>query len=358
MINRAHRRDYLRQILHAAGEPVSTAAVHALLVGWVRRHGDDADDHHDKTTIRDLKVLEELDYAQSQTDPEDKRKLLWSAVGRSHSLVLSPADAMSLSAIFQHAERFGLQSATEELKGLRDYAERVMQDGSVRKLNFSKRITSGTRFTQLQPGKYRAQHLKRLQTAILQNEPLEVWYRPRNADDVECVYQLKPLGLSHQDSNIYLSAYVAEEQWLGKAPDPAVPRGKYSSNGPNRLCALMLHRITKVEPGKRIIDDPEGYDIHADEAQKDLVTIHSAAQKTRLRLSQNLYNRLSENPLDKNQKLLQEGDKWLLTCKVRDTQGLRLFLMANAADIEVLEPLALRAHIHEMLALALKTYEQ
>jgi len=55
---------------------------------------------------------------------------------------------------------------------------------------------------------------------------------------------------------------------------------------------------------------------------------------------------------------LPDGDKWLLTCKVRDTQGLRLFLMANAADIEVLEPLALRAHIHEMLTLALKTYEQ
>ncbi|EKT4461915.1 transcriptional regulator-like protein [Pseudomonas putida] len=358
MINLAHRRDYLRQILRAAGKPLSTADVHAKLVAWVGRHGDAADDQRDKTTIRDLKALEELNYVQSQTDPEDKRGLLWSAVGRSHSLVLSPSDAMSLWAVFQHAERFGLQSATDELKGLRDYTELVMQDGSVRKLNFTKRITSGTRFTQLQPGKYKAQHLKQIQMAILDNEALEVWYRPRNADGVECVYQLKPLGLSHQDSNIYLSAYVTEEQWLGNAPAPDEPRGKYSSNGPNTLCALMLHRITKVEPGKRIIDDPEGYDIHADEAQTDLVTIHSPAQKTRLRLSQNLYNRLAENPLDKNQKLLPDGDKWLLTCKVRDTQGLRLFLMANAADIEVLEPLALRAHIHEMLTLALKTYEQ
>ena len=358
MINRAHRRDYLRQILHAAGKPVSTAHIHTQLVGWVERHGDDSDVHHEKTTIRDLKVLQELKYVQSEKDPNDKRGLLWVAVGRSHSLVLSPSDAMSLSAIFQHAERFGLQSATDEVKGLRDYAELVMQDGSVRKLNFSKRITSGTQFTVLQPGKHSSQHLKRLQTAILEDEPLEVWYRPRDTEGVECIYQLKPLGLSHQDSNIYLSAYVAEEQWLGKPPDPGMPRGKYSSNGPNTLCALMLHRITKIEPGKRIINDPEGYDIHADEAQKDLVTIHSPAQKTRLRLSENLYNRLSENPLDKNQKLSQEGGKWLLTCKIRDTQGLRLFLMANAADIEVIEPLALRTHIHEMLVAALKTYEQ
>lgn len=358
MINLAHRRDYLRQILHAAGKPLTTAQVHAKLVGWVRRHGDDDKEHLEKTTIRDLKVLRDLGYVQSQTDPADRRGLLWSAMGRSHSLVLSPSDAMSLSAIFQHAERFGLQSATDELKGLKDYADLVMQDGSKRKLNFSKRITSGTRFTVLQPGKYKPQHLQRLQTAILENEPLEVWYRPRDAKGVECIYQLKPLGLSHQDSNIYLSAYVAEEQWRGKAPGPEVPRGKYSSNGPNTLCALMLHRITKVEPGKRIIDDPDNYDIHAEEAQKDLVTIHSAAQKVRLRLRENLYNRLSENPLDKNQKLLRDGDKWLLTCRIRDTQGLRLFLMANAADIEVLEPLALRVHIHGMLSAALKTYEQ
>lgn len=358
MINRAHRRDYLRQILHAAGKPVPTSTIHKKLVGWVRRHGDDDDNHHERTTIRDLTVLKELKYVQSQRDPENGRGLLWSAVGRSHSLVLSPSDAMSLSAIFKHAERFGLQAATDELKGLQDYTELVMHDGSRRKLNFSKRITSGTRFTVLQPGKYNAKHLERLQMAILEGEPLEVWYRPLNANGVECIYQLKPLGLSHQDSNIYLSAYVAEEQWLGEAPGPDVPRGKYSSNGPDKLCALMLHRITKVEPGKRIIDDPEDYDIHADEAQKDLLTIHSPAQKTRLRLSPNLYNRLSENPLEKNQKLLQDGDKWLLTCRIRDTQGLRLFLMANAADIEVLEPLALRAHIHEMLTVALKTYER
>lgn len=357
MINRAHRRDYLRQILRAAGKPVSTADIHKKLASWVERHGDDGDIHHEKTTNRDLKVLKELKYVQSEKSTTDKRELLWRAVGRSHSLVLSPSDAMSLTAIFQHAERFGLQSATQELKGLRDYAELVMQDGAKRKLDFSKRITTGTRFTVLQPGKHDPEHLKCLQDAILEDRPLEVWYRPRDTDGVECVYQLKPLGLSHQDSNIYLSAFVAEEQWLGKAPDADTPRGKYSSNGPNQLCALMLHRITRVEPGKRTIDDPQGYDIHSDEARKDLVSLHTPPQLTRLRLSDNLYNRLSENPLDKDQKLAPDGDKWVLTCTIRDTQGLRLFLMANAADIEVLAPQPLRDHVRQKLAAALSTYE-
>lgn len=357
MINRAHRRDYLRQILHAEGKPVKTADLHKRLAGWVTSNAYGGAVHHEKTTLRDLKVLRGLGYVESEEWEEDKRVLTWKAVGRSHSLVLSPEDAMSLAAIFQHAERFGLQSATNELTGLRDYAELVMQDGCIRKLDYSKRITSGTRFTVLRPSKHNPEHLKRLQTAIREDTPLEVGYLPRDAGGVECIYQLKPLGLSHQDSNIYLSAYVVEEKWLGQEPDAELPRGKYSSNGPNKLCALMLHRITKVEPGKRNINDPEGYDVHSDEAQKDLVSVYSPPHLTCLRLSANLYNRLAENPLEKDQKLEPDGNKWLLTCKTRDTQGLRLFLMANAADIEVLKPIALRVHIRRMLIAALRTYE-
>lgn len=358
MINRAHRRDYLRQILHAAGKPVKTSDLHKRLVSWVSRKGDGSDVHHEKTTIRDLKVLRGLNYVECEEGVEDKRELFWKAVGRSHSLVLSPSDAMSLTAIFQHAERFGMKSATDALGGLRDYAELVMQDGSTRELDFNKRITSGTRFTILQPGKYNPEHLKRLQTAIMQDSPLEVGYLPRDADGFECIYQLKPLGLSHQDSNIYLSAYVLEEKWLDAGLKAELPHGKYNSNGPNKICALMLHRITKVEPGKRIINDPEGYDIRNDDAQKDLVSVHTPRQITRLLLSDNLHNRLTENPLEKNQKVKPCGSKWLLTCKTRDSQGLRLFLMANAADIEVLEPITLREHIQQMLIAALETYKK
>jgi predicted DNA-binding transcriptional regulator YafY len=357
MIDRAHRRDYVRQILRGAAAPLSTTDIHKKLVVWVDRHGDAGDVHDKKTTLRDLELLKKLKYVDSENSQEDQRLLLWKAVGRSHSLVLSPTDAMSLTAVFQHAERFGLQLATDELKGLREYAELVMQDGTERKLDYTKRLTSGTRFTLLQPGQYNPEHLKRVQRAILDGVPLEVGYRPRDARGVECTYQLTPLGLSYQDSNIYLSAYIVEEDWPGEAPAPELPRGKYSSNGPNKLCALMLHRITKVEPGKRIPFEPEGYDIHSDEAQKDLVSIHSPPQLTRLRLSDNLYNRFSENPLDINQTLAPYGDSWLLTCEIHDTQGLRLFLMANAADIEVLEPQALRDHVHTLLSAAVKNYE-
>jgi predicted DNA-binding transcriptional regulator YafY len=357
MTNISHRRDYLRQILQKADSFLSTKELHQTLLRWVEQDRDDLK-HHKKTTLRDLKVLEEGGYVESRHDPDDERVLFWRATGRSHSLTMSPANAMTLTAIFQHAERFGLQSSTDELKGLRNFAELVMQDRAKRNLDFGKRITSGTRFTVLLPGKVDPEHLKRLQLAILDNTPLEIGYLPRDAGGVECTYQLKPLALSHQDSNIYLSAYVLEEEWPeGSEPTPDSKRGKYSSNGPKSMCALMLHRMTRVEPGKRLIDDPENYDVHSHAAQKDLVTIHTTApQPIKLRLSANLHNRLSENPLEKDQTLVPDGENWILACKLHDTQGLRLFLMSNAADIEVLEPPGLRAHIRHTLETARAFY--
>ncbi|MDD2050685.1 hypothetical protein [Pseudomonas putida] len=91
------------------------------------------------------------------------------------------------------------------LEKLRSYVDRVMSKAPVRKLQWTKRITTGTRFTVLQPGRSDLVHVARIQDALLYNQPLKVTYRPRDAGGVECVYHLKPLALSYQDSNIYLS---------------------------------------------------------------------------------------------------------------------------------------------------------
>ena len=278
---------------------------------------------------------------------------------RDSALTLLPTEAMTLAAIFDHANRFGLHTHTDQLKGLKAYANRAMNRVEKRQIDVEKRITTGTRFLVLAPGKTDLGHLKRLQQAICYDEPLEVTYLPRDADGTQCVYQLKPLGLSHQDSNTYLSAYVLEEEWAdGYVPEPGKPRGKYSSNGPKSMCALMLHRIVKIEPGKRLIEDPDDYDIHSFEAQRHLMTIHDEEPVDLvLRLSANLYNRLWENPLTDDQVLQQDSDGWWkLTCSIQDSQGLRLFLLSNAADIEVKKPTNLRAHVHDTLQRALSLY--
>ena len=348
-----YRRERLLEVLSHQTESLSASKLHEILndsssepVGSL------------KTTKRDLEYLYDQGYATYE-EAEKGFANLWRLEKYRHSLTLLPTEAMTLAAIFDHANRFGLHTHTDQLKDLKTYANRVMNRVKKRKIDVEKRMTTGTRFLVLAPGKTDLDHLKRLQQAICYDEPLEVTYLPRDADGVQCVYQLKPLGLSHQDSNTYLSAYVLEEEWAdGYVPEPGKPRGKYSSNGPKSMCALMLHRIVKIEPGKRTIEDPDDYDIHSFEAQQHLMTIHDEAPVDLvLRLSANLYNRLWENPLTDDQELQQDSDGWWkLTCSIQDSQGLRLFLLSNAADIEVKKPANLRAHVHDTLQRALSLY--
>jgi len=354
MVSFYERRDYLRDILQRHGTALPTSQVHEAMCACLGNV-----DHPFKTTQRDLLKLEADGYIKCQRRGAAKHLLYWSSTGANFNLTLSPTEAMTLSTIFDHADRFGLKTHTKKLSPLRRHALRVMNDYSKRQLDWEKRITTGTRFTVLIPGEYDLTHLTKIQEAIFGNQPLEVTYQPRDVGDIQCVYQLKPLGLSHQDSNTYLSALVQEEEWpLGHTPKPDAPRGKYSSNGPNKLCALMLHRILKVEPGKREIADPEGYDINSIDAQQHLMTIHSPAPvNVSLRLSDNLHNRLSENPLSQDQILVAEAGSWILNCRMLDTQGLRLFLLSNAADIEVLSPIELRNHVQGVLERAVGMYK-
>lgn len=312
-----------------------------------------------KTLKRDLQWLEEQGLVNGQ-EQSSGLPILWKISKYHHEIRLLPTEAMTLAAIFDHAERFGFATHLARLAELRDFATRIMRHQSRQGIDLNDRITTGTRFLMLRPGRYDAALLTRIQEAIWHNEPLAVTYRPRDADDARCIYQLKPLALSHQDSNTYLSAWVAQESWLdGYQPNPHTPRGKYSSNGPGSLCALMLHRIVSIDTGRINIPDPEGYDVHSVEAQRHLMTLHDDTPvQLELRLSPNLYNRLSENPISDDQTLEPTADgRWTLTCDLHDSQGLRLFLLSNAADIEVVRPAALRAHVREKLEQALGLYQ-
>lgn len=281
----------------------------------------------------------------------------WKIGKHSLSLALQPTEAMTLYAIFEHADRFGMQLHTQDLDELRDYVVQVMKGHSLARPDLRDRVTSATRFQLLQPGRYDPNHLTRIQVAIRDAQPLRVVYRTREPGEILCVYHLKPLALAYQDSNIYLSAYVKEEQWP-EGYEPGERRAKYCSNGPNSLCGLMLHRIVEVSSSPWVIEDPDGYDLHSLEVQKHLVSIYSGEPvQLRLRLSPNLHNRLSENPLCKEQQLsLMDDGRWELTCSMHDTQGLRLFLMSNVADIEVCEPASLRTYVKNSLAKAVALY--
>lgn len=345
---------HLRKILQRAGQAMSTEDLHAEMVEWAEGTANP------RTTRRDLLELHATGFLKKlpKGSGRNHRSLYWELGRGSFDLALSPEESMTLSAIFQHADRFGFWADTEELTKLREYAVGELKSRSTRHLVAEGRITTGTRFTVLRPGQCNADHLKLIQGAMISDRSLTVRYRPRGVGDVECTYVLKPLALAYQDSNIYLSAFVASEQWHGDEPTPGSPRGKYSSNGPGRTCALMLHRMVDVREGWEHVEEPDGYDVRSADAQRDLITVHGdQSVKLTLRLSENLHNRLTENALAVDQVVVADGERWLLRCEILDTQGLRLFLLSNAADIEVVSPAHLRDHIRDQLKAALAQYD-
>lgn len=346
------RRRTLTKILHRARTPLTTEELHALQTEWAEQIP------HIKTTLRDLRAL-----AKDEQVIGEKHKGKKSFQWRLHrnvslDLVLTPTESMTLLAMLQHSERFGFKLVTKQLVKLRDYALGVITRNSKQDLIAQGRITSGTRFMTLLPGIYDPAHLDIIQAALLAGHSLTMVYKPRDAENEECTYLLKPLALSFQDSNIYLSAYVESEQWpSGEPPESGASRGKYSSNGPGMTCVLMLHRVVSVSTSFLEIPDPKNYRFDSFAIQKDLMTVHGQDEiDLVLGLGPNLSNRLTENRLNETQKIEPTEAGSILKCSVQDTQGLRLFLMSNADEIEVLQPTYLREHVRNTLRKALRMY--
>ncbi|CAI8974581.1 helix-turn-helix transcriptional regulator [Pseudomonas soli] len=349
--SRELRRTALMRALHLAGRSLSTEEIHAEQREWRDRVPSI------KTTLRDLRSLQDDDQVIG-TKPKGQKSYYWSLHNVGLDLVLKPAESVTLIAILQHAERFGFKLVTEQMVRLRNYAQGVINRNATQDLVAQGRITSGTRFMTLLPGAYSPAHLEIIQTEMLKGRNLKVVYLPRDAEGGKCTYVLKPLALSFQDSNIYLSAHVFSEEWPeGKEPAPDKPRGKYSSNGPGKACVLMLHRVVSVRTDFLEIPGPEHYDFKSFKVQKDLMTVHSEeAINLRLRLEPNLLNRLTENRISETQEIEPTESGAILKCSIQDTQGLRLFLLSNADEIEVLDPGYLREHIRNTLRKALSMY--
>ena len=350
--DRELRRKLLRTLLQQANGVQTTEALHEDMQKGFGNYSI-------RTTRRDLEALASGPQFVKPAQGPKPAKRYWELGRGSLDLALSPADSMTLTAIFQHADRFGFRIKSDELIKLRHYAETEVWARCERNLVAQGRITSGTRFMVLAPGDYDSDHLTTIQQAMVNGDSLNVVYRPRDAAGVEtCAYWLKPLALSYQDSNIYLSALVVDETWPeGQEPPVNAPRGKYSSNGRGKTCVLMLHRMVSVQSNWQKIPEPAGYDVHAIDVQKDLMTLHGDdAIDLQVRLSDNLHNRLSENPLNADQVIVPNGNAWILTCRLHDSQGLRLFLLSNAADIQVLSPAPLREHIRRVLQEAIDQY--
>lgn len=126
--------------------------------------------------------------------------------------------------------------------------------------------------------------LKTLQQALLEDSAVKARYLKRGTSEPKN-YLLKPLGLSYQDSNIYLSCVFAGKEHGGPV-------------------ALPVHRFVSVRTVHDLIATPASYDINSVEAQRSLVDLKSDEPiRLVLQVDQRLYECLSENPLSADQQL-------------------------------------------------------
>ncbi len=314
-----------------------------------------------RTTQRNLNTLKAAGAAgvekRSGNDYWFKHKVATSIdrIGQLHA-----DQAINLVLLLEHGARFGMKAQVEGLNVLRRYAEAVLLEATAENDWSSKRLTSSTRFMALQPADIDQQVLKLVQDALVDNRVIKVSYRVPERGDLMVDYVLQVMGLSFQDANIYASCRVIEERWPnGHQPPPQAPRHKYESNGVSTLSVLQLHRFQTVTMLREDAQAVADYNINAPQVRKDLLSLYSTEPtELRLRLTFNLYKRLSENRLSSDQVITQDGpDAWTLTCRVADGQGLRLWLLSNADQIEVLGPAHLRRHIRDCLRDALAAYD-
>jgi len=325
-----YRQDLILGLLPNKENALDSTAIHER----VTSQGIDVDK---RTIQRDLSDLE-LTYPHVHSRPKGRAKLWWAEKSLSR-LSMLPTDAMNLIMIMDHAARFGMAAQVQKLAPIHDYAKSLLR-GSRPAQDCSGKIISNTRFVLLEPSLVKPEVLEIIQQALLDDSSLEALYLKRGATEPRQLH-LKPLGLSYQDSNIYLSC---------------VFKGLSKGN----IAALPLHRFQSVKTTWEKLEAPEDFDINSNEARSSLISQRSQHPALlKLRITHTLYERLRENALTPDQKLETVADGWwLMTGHLHLSQGLDLWLLSQGEHLEVLEPIELREQIATSAKRMMALYEK
>ncbi len=317
-MNMRKRGELLLKLLPPKSQAMDTATIYERLQGQGIKVSF-------RTLQRDLKRLA-ADYPHIRSEDRGSSHHWWAERELSR-LSLLPSDALNLTMIMDHAIRFGMQAQVEKLATLRNYARALLKDARPSE-DWSKKVMSTTRSIVLRPSTIDPDVLATLQHALLYDYAVEATYCKR-IGDTPVVQRLKPLGLSFQDSTIYLSSIFAGQE-PGTEPS-----------------ALPLHRFVSIRTVADDIPAPEGYDINSVTACRSLLGLQSEAPVAlKLRISKELYECLTENPLTEDQHLSVEStETWIMSGTLFLSQGLTLWLLGQGDKLEVLAPAALREGI-------------
>lgn len=332
----SERRDTIADWIRVAGKKGLTAPqIHARL------RDELSTELTIKTVQRDLNFLLKCKRAVPQKDPEHSAPR-WQLVrnaealmpARSNDTKLSGADlksarvALGIVMLYEQASHLLPLAALNDLREHYVRSKLLLTRLAPQEGRWLGKLVTGTQHVQLHQAAVNPRILEQVQLALLGGYQLAVRYFASNRQE-ERDYELHPLGLSYQDSSIYLVCH---------------------SGNPDRIRCLPLHRFRKVRPlESRLTKVPRDFELR-DHMQRILIEPEPIVLK--LRINDRLRQRLdeSETPLTHDQIFTLLKDGWYqLECCIAYTQGLLWWILSHGATVEVLEPPSLRAQVREVV---------
>lgn len=302
-----------------------------------------------RTVQRDLETLCRAQALKSANDPNGQG-LLWRADERqpleieaSRPEPLSPAQlksarvALSIVTLFEQARHLLHEAALADLRDLYEQSRTLLTRLQRADGRWLGKVVTGTQHLQLQQAPVDLAMLEAVQLALLEGYQLEIDYYSRKSARLARKV-INPLGLSYQDSSIYV---VCQEE------------------GSPIMRKLPLHRFRRIRPlMARSVQVPEAFEL-AEHVQR--VHLEEAPIRLKLRINSALRERLDhdETPLARPQTLTPDQDGWwFLECEQAYTQGLVWWILSHGATLEVLEPARLRDSVAATLRKAAGYYTQ
>lgn len=298
-----------------------------------------------KTIQRDLYDLERSE-SVSQRANESSRAFRWVALPEdstepaqlSSSQLKSAHLRLGIIMLFSHAKHLLHESALEGLDSFYKESLDALKRDSRFTGDWKNKVVTSSQHYHLLPAKVDPEHLRKVQSALLEGCLLQVSYFSTSSQQIQQYEELHPLGLSYQDSKIYLVCHTGDSKQK--------PR------------TLALHRFRSVElRDNRPVEIPPNFTL-SDHAMQ--ITVQPEPIQLQLRISQKLRNTLDENetPFAEQQTIEPLDEEWsLLTATVPYTQGLKWWVLAHGSTVEVLEPPSLRQEVAQILHTASRFYE-
>ncbi|UVJ43903.1 WYL domain-containing protein [Pseudomonas sp. LS1212] len=249
-------------------------------------------------------------------------------------LLKSARVALSIVTLYEQASHLLHQAALDDLEEQYQSSKQLLEKHLRHEGRWLGKVVMGTQQLQLRQAQINERWLHEVQLALLGAYQLEALYYSQNSAQ-EKRKVINPLGLSYQDSSIYVICTFAGEELVRTLP---------------------LQRFREIKPmSAREAVVPAGFNLKAHTQR----LVEPGAITLKLRINEKMRRRLdpSETPLAEHQCFTRLDEKWwLLECETTYSQGLVWWVLSHGESLEVLEPARLRQKVGQCVTTTASYY--